>query len=107
MIFGNPQMKRRHACAIGITVIGHAQGKGVVSALMKAMTDYAEPWTTFLRIELTVFADNTNAIALYKKFGFEQEGLLRNYILRNGRFEDVNAMARLNLKQAMKRNIAQ
>jgi putative acetyltransferase len=101
MIFGNPQMRRRHACALGISVIGHAQGKGVGSALMKAMTDYADQWTTFLRIELTVFADNTNAIALYKKFGFEQEGLLRQYALRSGRFDDVITMARFNKNQAV------
>ena len=101
MIFGNPQMKRRHACAVGITVIGHAQGKGVVSALMKAMTDYAEPWTTFIRIELTVFADNANAIGLYKKFGFEQEEFLLRYALRSGHFDDVITMACFNKKQAL------
>ena len=101
MLFGVPQMRRRHACVLGISVIGHAQGKGVGSALMKALIDYADNWTTFLRIELTVYADNTNAIALYKKFGFEQEGVLRNYSLRNGRFDDVITMARFNKNQAV------
>jgi putative acetyltransferase len=52
-------------------------------------------------IELTVYADNASAIALYKKFGFENEGLLRNYSLRNGRFEDVITMARFNSNQAV------
>ena len=101
MLFGVPQMRRRHACVLGISVIGHAQGKGVGSALMKALIDYADNWTTFLRIELTVFADNTHAITLYKKFGFEQEGVLRNYSLRNGRFDDVITMARFNKNQAV------
>jgi putative acetyltransferase len=100
-VIGHTQMRRRHACVLGISVIGHAQGKGVGSALMKALIDYADNWTTFLRIELTVYADNTNAITLYKKFGFEQEGLLRNYSLRNGRFEDVITMARFNPNQAV------
>ena len=68
-LFGNTQMRRRHAAIFGLSVIGHAQGKGVGSALMKAMIDYADRWTTFLRIELTVYADNASAIALYKKFG--------------------------------------
>ena len=102
-LFGNTQMRRRHACMLGISVIGHSQGKGVGTALMKAMTDYADQWTTFLRIELTVFADNTNAISLYKKFGFEEEGLLRHYALRNGRFDDVITMARFNQNQAIVR----
>jgi putative acetyltransferase len=102
-LFGNTQMRRRHAAMFGLAVIGHAQNKGVGSALMKAMIDYADRWTTFLRIELTVYADNANAIALYKKFGFEHEGLLRKYSLRNGRFEDVISMARFNPNQAIVR----
>jgi putative acetyltransferase len=100
-LFGNTRMRRRHAAMFGLAVIGHAQSKGVGSALMKAMIDYADNWTTFLRIELTVNADNDKAIALYKKFGFQQEGLLRNYSLRNGRFEDALTMARFNKNQAV------
>jgi L-phenylalanine/L-methionine N-acetyltransferase len=100
-VIGHTQMRRRHACVLGISVIGHAQGKGVGSALMKALIDYADNWTTFLRIELTVYSDNLNAIALYKKFGFEQEGVLRNYSLRNGCFVDVVSMARFNKNQAV------
>lgn len=98
---GNQRMRRRHSCLLGISVIGPAQGKGVGTAMMKAITEYADKWTTFTRIELTVFADNSNAISLYKKFGFEEEGLLRHYALRNGRFEDVISMARFNKNQAV------
>ena len=102
-VIGYTQMRRRHACVLGISVIGHAQGKGVGKALMKALTEYADHWTTFLRIELTVYSDNINAIALYKNFGFEQEGVLRNYSLRNGHFVDVISMARFNPNQAVVR----
>ncbi len=100
-IIGYTQMRRRHVCALGISVIGQAQGQGVGKALMKALTEYADHWTTFLRIELTVYSDNLNAIALYKKFGFEQEGVLRNYALRKGCFADVISMARFNPSQAV------
>jgi putative acetyltransferase len=100
-VVGNQRMRRRHSCLLGIAVIGPAQGKGVGTAMMKAITEYADKWTTFTRIELTVFADNTNAISLYKKFGFEEEGLLRHYALRNGRFDDVISMARFNPNQAV------
>jgi L-phenylalanine/L-methionine N-acetyltransferase len=102
-LMGFSPMRRRHACMLGIAVIGHAQGQGVGTALMKALTDYADRWTTFLRIELTVYADNPNAIALYEKFGFEREGVLRNYSLRDGQFVDVVSMARFHPKAAMVR----
>ena len=37
------------------------------------MIDLAENWLGLTRIELTVYADNASAIALYKKFNFEVE----------------------------------
>jgi putative acetyltransferase len=48
-----------------------------------------------LRIELTVYTDNAPAIALYRKFGFVVEGCHRGYALRDGRYVDAFAMARL------------
>ena len=46
-------------------------------------------------VELTVYADNQATIALYRKFVFETEGLLRQYAVRDGRHVDALAMARL------------
>jgi putative acetyltransferase len=62
---------------------------------MQAMCDYADRWMGILRIELTVYADNVPAIALYRKFGFEIEGRHRGYAMRDGRYVDAFAMARI------------
>uniref|UniRef100_UPI00056ED99C GNAT family N-acetyltransferase n=2 Tax=Xenorhabdus bovienii TaxID=40576 RepID=UPI00056ED99C len=40
-----------------------------------------------------VFTDNEKAIALYTKFGFEKEGVLRKASLKNGQYCDVMAMS--------------
>lgn len=88
------QLRRRHAMMLGISVAPAAQRRGVGSALMAAMCDYADRWAGALRLELTVFVDNAPAIALYRKFGFEVEGTHRGYALRDGEFADVLAMAR-------------
>jgi putative acetyltransferase len=90
-----PQLRRRHAMMLGISVAGEAQNQGVGSALMQAMCEYADNWVQVLRLELTVFSDNAPAIALYRKFGFEVEGTHRAYAMRAGRFADALSMARL------------
>lgn len=86
--------RRRHALALGISVLAHAQGRGVGSALMAAMCDYSDNWVGALRLELSVYTDNAKAIGLYQKFGFVSEGTLRGYAMRDGQFTDVHAMAR-------------
>jgi putative acetyltransferase len=88
-------LRRRHVAMLGISVARAHQRSGVGSALMAALVDYADRWGQVLRIELTVFADNAGAIALYERNGFEHEGRARGYALRDGRYEDVLYMARL------------
>lgn len=88
-------VRRRHAMSLGLGVLPAAQGQGVGRALMQALLHYADHWGQVLRIELGVFCDNHRAIALYQAFGFETEGRLRGYALRDGRYDDVFTMARL------------
>ncbi|MDQ2779874.1 MAG: GNAT family N-acetyltransferase [Pseudomonadota bacterium] len=97
------QSRRRHAAMLGITVVGEAQGRGVGRALMQALCDQADGWAGLLRIELSVFADNARAIALYERFGFVHEGRFRGYALRNGVYEDVLAMARWHPRPPVRR----
>jgi putative acetyltransferase len=88
-------LRRRHAAMLGISVAADSQGRGVGSALMQALCDYADGWAQLLRIELTVFSGNRRAIALYERFGFRQEGMHRGYAMRDGVYADVWSMARL------------
>lgn len=91
----SPALRRRHAMTLGIGVAVPAQGKGVGSALLRGLLDYADRWAGVLRVELTVWADNARAIGLYERFGFAHEGRHRAWGLRAGRYEDALCMARL------------
>ncbi len=88
-------VRRRHAAGIGMAVTKHAQGQGVGSALMAAIVDWGDNWAQLLRLELTVYTDNVAALTLYRKFGFELEGTLRAYAIRDGVYVDAHTMARL------------
>lgn len=85
----------RHKAGIGMMVRDDWQGKGVGSAMMRAVVDLADKWLNLTRIELTVFTDNEPAIALYRKFGFQIEGTLRKFAFRDGEFVDAYTMARI------------
>jgi GNAT superfamily N-acetyltransferase len=71
------------------------QGQGVGSRLLAAVLDLADNWMNVQRVELSVYADNEAAIALYRKFGFDTEGLFREYAVRDGALVDALSMARL------------
>ncbi|HVI32795.1 GNAT family N-acetyltransferase [Phenylobacterium sp.] len=92
-----PWHRRIHAASIGMAVHDGFAGRGVGSAMMAAVVDMADRWWNIKRLELNVYADNARAIALYERFGFEREGLLRAYAWRDGAYVDSLAMARLAL----------
>lgn len=86
-----------HAASMLIFVHDDHVCTGVGSALMAAVLDVADNWLGLRRVSLTVNADNARGIALYRKFGFDVEGVLRADILRAGVLIDSLAMARLKL----------
>jgi putative acetyltransferase len=87
--------RMRHVGSIGMAVRDDWQGKGVGTALMEAALDLADNWLNLTRIELRVYTDNSVAVALYKKFGFEIEGTHRRLAFRNGEYVDAYSMARI------------
>lgn len=58
---------------IGMAVQSDWRGRGVGTALMVAAIDWARDHGLH-KLSLSVFAHNDAAIALYRKFGFVQEG---------------------------------
>jgi putative acetyltransferase len=87
--------RRRDIATFGMAVHDDFQGRGVGSALMTAMLDLVDNWLGIRRVEMEVWADNAAAIRLYEKFGFEVEGVGRQYGRRAGELVDAYFMARL------------
>lgn len=89
------RVRRSHCGNVGMGVAVAWQGKGVGTKLLAAVLDIADNWMNLQRVELSVYADNEAAIALYRKFAFEDEGLFRDYAVRDGVLVDALSMARL------------
>ncbi|MCB8943441.1 MAG: GNAT family N-acetyltransferase [Ardenticatenaceae bacterium] len=91
--FQRPRMT--HAGSVGMFVHPDYWGQGIGHRLMTAALDVADNWLDLKRLELEVFVDNEAAIHLYKKFGFETEGVRRKVAFGEGEWRDDMVMARL------------
>jgi putative acetyltransferase len=87
--------RRAHSAYLGMMVHADFQGHGVGSALLEAAIDLCERWLNITRIALEVFTDNAAGLALYRTFGFEIEGTLRDQAFRDGQYVDAYLMARI------------
>jgi putative acetyltransferase len=93
--FERLQGRRSHVAYLGMGLHDDFQGRGIGSRLLREIIMIADDWLNLRRIELTVYVDNAPAIALYKRNGFEIEGMHRDFAFRGGTFVDAYAMARI------------
>ena len=86
----------RHGFAeLGMAVARAWRGRGVGSALIAAAIDAARE-DGFHKLSLSVFAHNDAAIALYRKFGFVEEGRrVKHYRRSSGELWDAIDMGLL------------
>ena len=90
-----PNLRRvvqAHCGTLGMGLLPEYRGRGIGYSLIRQTIEAALAYG-LTRIDLTVREDNVNAIALYKKVGFEAEGLHRQAFRVDGRYENVLSMA--------------
>lgn len=86
------KIKARHQGELGIVVAKKYQGKGIGSEIIRQLIDFCKNNGVTTRIQLDTRTDNELAVNLYKKFGFEIEGCLKNTTLLNGVYYDLYVM---------------
>lgn len=94
-LFLNTKSRQKHAAGLAIAVHPKMQGKGIGKKLMSEAIEQADKWLSLLRLELEVFEENKNAIALYESMGFCREGLKRFASFKNGTYANLVIMSRL------------
>jgi RimJ/RimL family protein N-acetyltransferase len=81
--------KLAHHGTFGIAVHSEWRGKGVGSALIATLLDWAAAHPTIEKVGLGVFASNSRARALYRRMGFTKEGVSpRHFKIGSGTYDD-------------------
>jgi ribosomal protein S18 acetylase RimI-like enzyme len=81
-----------HRGVFGVGLLPQFRGQGIGTKLTQSAPAAARTFGLH-RVELTVREPNTGAIELYKKEGFEIEGVERDAVLVDGVYENVVCMA--------------
>lgn len=80
-----------HVGHLGMGLLPEYRGRGIGERLIRAALD-ASAGANFEKIELSVYAKNTRARALYEKVGFVLEGTRVRGRKVDGVYEDVHVM---------------
>ena len=92
---GSELNRYTHQGEFGMSVIKEYWGHGIGSLLMETLINWARE-NGITRISLRVDENNQRGRKLYKKFGFQQEGILRNKKrLADGTYRNEIVMALL------------
>lgn len=84
----------RHSAYVVAGIRQKARRQGIGKKLFALLEKWAAE-NDLARLELTVIKDNETALHLYKKRGFEIEGVKRHSIFSNGEYRDEYYMAKL------------
>jgi len=85
----------RHNGGVGISVNREWRDKGLGTALLQHLIEWAKASNVIKRVELEVQTHNKRAIHVYEKLGFKMEGKRLAAMYKDGRYIDVYLMALL------------
>jgi RimJ/RimL family protein N-acetyltransferase len=90
-----------HSGTLNVALVPRFRDRGLGFRLISATLEQARR-VGLVRIQLFAHADNPRAIALYRKVGFVEEGVLRDAALMDGKFRDSLLMAKVDRANAVK-----
>lgn len=83
-------------CEIGISIYDKAfRKKGYGEDALNTTLDFIFKEMNMHLVYLKTLEENKAAIALYSKSGFEMEGLLKDRYFKNGKYENIIVMSKL------------
>lgn len=91
---GGTTQRKKHTAYVVVGVLDEFKGKGIGTLLFEKLDEWANAHD-ITRLELTVATQNEVGVHLYKKMGFDVEGIKRNSLKIKGQFFDEFYMAKI------------
>ena len=91
---GGGRSRLSHAGEFGVSVLKDFWGNGIATELIKSLLDWAIS-APITKINLKVKDENSSAITLYKKLGFEIEGKIKRDFCIAGIYYDSIIMGKI------------
>lgn len=85
-----------YACHVGYSLGDEYQGQGIMSRSLNAVVQWMFEERHFHRIMASYMPRNKKSSKVLCELGFEQEGLAKDYLLINGKWEDHVLTAKTN-----------
>ena len=92
---GGGRLGYRGTVNLTMTVARDWRDKGAGSALLHALIAWGQDNPLIHRLELYVFPNNSRAIHVYEKLGFQHEGSHREAYFKEGQYLDLMVMGML------------
>jgi ribosomal-protein-alanine N-acetyltransferase len=83
------QVGKSHQCEIGYWLATPFWGRGIMTAVVRRMCEFAFDDLGQQKLTAHVSSHNPASARVLEKCGFEQEGFLRRHFLKDGQFVDV------------------
>ena len=78
-----------HRAEVGYWLAKPYWGRGIMTAVVRALCEHARTELGLRKITAHVFAFNRGSARVLEKCGFEQEGYLKKHLVKDGRLVDV------------------
>lgn len=89
---GHHRTSLQHTAVLGMGMLLEWQNTGLGTALLHSAIQWAKENTILELLTLDVYTENIAGIALYRKQGFKEVGIVPNFIKDNGRYYDNMSM---------------
>lgn len=90
-IFPIENVRMNHRGSLGMGFLKEYRGKGLGKQILEKTIAHAKKFG-LEKIELSVYTSNTDAIKLYRKLGFQEEGLIKKYRKLDSQYFDCLIM---------------